>query len=380
MHFHKYSEIDNLTPAWIQAVRECGFDKECAEWVCAVKMDGANFQIAIDENNDIHYGSRNQELGRYDNFNGYQHVVARDQLDEKARKLKQLWVESQHGTESGLVLVGANIYPVTICIYGEFIGGCYRHKDVAPDQGATKLQGRVNYCPDNRWVPFDIFVYIHTPTGCGYYLSPDDVAFFCNNAGLYSQMIAFRGTFDEAISYPNDFQDEIGHLMFGLPKLEENVVEGTVIKPARELRFPNGERVIIKNKNRIFLERGHKTNRQKKPAEPMNELEESMYDNMADFLNESRLYSVLSKMDLTNLQQQDFGKLVKAVFEDLNKDFLKEFGGQVQVLEGEHPVTEFNMHKVFKQINKDICELVRPVFLDKLRENKNKDLTNEETT
>lgn len=380
MLFKKYTEIELLTPSWIQDVRAHGFDKDCAEWVCCNKLDGANFQIAVDENNEVHYGSRNQELDRYANFNGYQNMVARDHLDEKVRHLKQLVIESLRGTESGLVLVGTNVYPVTVCVYGELIGGLYRHKDVPPDQGATKLQGRVNYCPDNRWVPFDIFVYIHTPAGCGYYLSPDDVAFFCANAGLYSQLIVFRGTFDEAINYPNDFQDETGHLMFGLPKLEENVTEGVVIKPARELRFSNGHRVIIKNKNHIFLERGRKTNRQKKPAEPMNELETDMYNNMAEFITESRLYSVFSKMDLSSLQQQDFGKLVKAVFEDANKDFLKEFGGQVQVLEGEHPVNEFNMHKIFKQINKDICEMVRPVFLDKLRENKNKEPSNEEAT
>lgn len=373
---HKYVEIENLSPTWIQRVRDHGFDKDCAEWVCTLKMDGANLQIWVDENNEIHYGSRNKELGRYDNFNGYQHVASRDHLEEKVRKVKQLWVESQHGTESGMILVGQNVYPVSVGIFGEFLGGCYRHKDVPPVNGSVKMQGRVNYCPDNRWVPFDIFIYIHTgPEGIGYYLSPDDVAFFCAQAGLYSQLVVFRGTFDEAIAYPNDYQDELGHLMFGLPKLEENIVEGNVIKPARELKFPNGERVIVKNKNKIFLERGHKTNRVKHPTEPMNELEEQWYNTMSEFATESRLHSVLSKMDVTSLGQKDFGTIMRAYMEDLNKDFNKEFGGQIQVLEGEHPVGEFNMHKIYKGINKDVSDMIRPVFIELMQKRKYEETT-----
>lgn len=370
MFFRKYTEIENLTPEWIAKVREYGFDKECAEWYCMNKLDGCNMQIAIDENNQIHYGSRNQELGRYDNFNGYQNVVARDHLDEKVRRIKELWVESQHGTKDGMVLIGQNVYPVTVVVFAELIGGVYRHKDVEPVKGAVKIQGRVNYCPDNRWIVFDIFVYIHTPEGTGYYLSPSDVGFFCYHAGLVSQQVVFVGSFDEAIAYPNDYEDETGHLLLGYPKIENNITEGVVIKPARELRFHNGERVIVKNKNKIFLERGHKTNRVKHPTEPMNELEQQWYNTMSEYATESRLHSVLSKMDVTSLGQKDFGTILRAYMEDLNKDFNKEFGGQIQVLEGEHPVGEFNMHKIYKGINKDVSDMIRPVFIELMQKRK----------
>ena len=372
--YKKYCEIENLTPAFIEQVRAHGFDKECAEWCCCVKLDGSNFQIFVDDKGEVHYGSRNQELGRYDNFNGWQNMVARDHLDEKARLVKQLWLESQKAYVRDLVMVGTNVYPVTVCIFGEMIGGVYRHAEVEPVKGAVKMQGRVNYCPDNRWVPFDIFIWIHTePEGIGYYLSPDDVAFFCAQAGLYSQEIVFRGTFDEAIAYPNDFQDDTGHVMFGLPKLEENIVEGVVIKPGRELRFANGDRVIVKNKNRIFLERGHKTNRVKNPPEPMNELEESWFATMSEFVTESRLHSVLSKMDLSSIGNKDFGTILKAFMEDALKDFNKEYGGQISVLEGEKSVGEFNMHKVYKGCNKLASEMIRPIFIEMMQQRKNTD-------
>ena len=379
MQFHKFTEIENLTPDFIERVREHGFDKDCAEWYVALKMDGSNFQVAVDEEGNVHYGSRNQELGRYDNFNNYQAVVERFNIASRVTDMKQLWIESQKTYVDNKILVGSMLCPVTFIAFFELIGGVYRHKDVEPDKHAVKMQGRVNYCPDNRMVCFDIFVYIHTPNGdgIGYYLSPDDVAFFCAQAGLYSQLIMFRGTFDEAIAYPNDYQDELGHLLFGLPKLEDNVVEGNVIKPGRELRFRNGERVIVKNKNKIFLERGHKTNRIKHPTEPMNELEQSWYDTVSEYVTESRLHSVLSKMDLTSIGQKDFGSILKAFMEDVLKDFNHEHGGQIQVLEGEHPVSEFNFHKITKACNKDATEMIRPIFIEMLQKRKHEESHNE---
>lgn len=371
MAYHKYTEIENLTPEWIQRVRELGLDKEVPEWLCANKTDGTNFQIFVDADGTVHHGSRNQELNRYASFNNYQHVVARDQLDEKVKAMKRYWCyEMNKGTED-MVLVGANVYPVTFCAYGELCGGVYRHPDVEPVKGAQKLQGRVQYCPDNRWIVFDIFVFIHTGgEGIGYYLTPDEVAFLCNHAQLYSQLIVFSGTFDEAIAYPNDFEDETGHLMFGLPKLEKNITEGVVIKPCRELKFPNGERVIVKNKNKIFLERGVKTNKVKNPPEPMTALDEEWYQIYMTYVTESRMMSVLSKMDTSHITGKDFGTLLNAFVEDADKDFNHDYGGQIKVMEAEHSVDQFNMHKVYKAVKQQASAMIRPLFISYLKQNK----------
>lgn len=370
----KYTEIENMTPDWIQRVREHGFDKECAEWYCADKIDGTNFQIFIDAQGNTHYASRNQELDRYASFNNYQHVVARDHLDEKVKEMKRYWCREMNKGLDDMVMVGINVYPVTFCVFGELCGGYYRHKDVEPVKGAAKLQGRVCYNPDNVWIVFDIFVFIHTDgEGTGYYLTPDEVAFLCHHAGLHSQLIMFCGTFDEAIAYPNDFEDELGHLMFGLPKVEHNVTEGVVIKPGRELRFHNGERVIVKNKNRIFLERGIKTNKVKNPPEPMTALDEEWYQTYMTYVTESRMMSVLSKMDTTSITGKDFGRLLNAFVEDADKDFNHDFGGQIKVLEAEHPVDEFNMHKVMKAVKTQASAMIRPKFIEFLQRTKSEE-------
>lgn len=369
--YHKYTEIENMTPKWIQQVRDHGFDKSCAEWYAAVKIDGCNLQLYVDAEGTMHYGSRNQELGRYDTFNNYRSMVARLQLDEKVQQAKAYWCEEMNKGIKDMILVGTRMYPVTFCVYGELCGGVYRHPDVEPVKGESKIQGRVCYAPDHRWVVFDIWVLIHTfPEPTGFYLTPSEVHEICAQVGLPSQQIVCCGTFDEVIAYPNDFEDETGHVLFGLPKLEKNIVEGVVIKPGRELRFGNGDRVIAKNKNQIFLERGVKTNKIKNPPEPMTDLDMEWFGIYMSFVTESRMMSVLSKMDTSNITQRDFGKLLNAFIDDADKDFNKEYGGQIKVLEAEKPVSEFNFMKVLKAAKGEAAKLIRPHFLEYLQNQK----------
>ena len=370
MEYHKYTEIENISPAWIQAVRDHGYDVECTEWCCFDKIDGCNLQIFVDEQGQVHYGSRNKELDRYDAFNNYRSVVAQYKLDEKAIAAKEYWCKDMNRGLKDMILVGVNVHPVVFQLFGEFCGGVYRHPDVAPVKGAQKIQGRVNYSPDNRWVVFDIRVTICTPEPVSYYLPPDDVAFICAKVGLYSQLLVFRGTFDEAIAYPNDFEDEVGHLMFGLPKLEHNITEGVIIRPARELRFMNKERVIVKNKNHIFLERGVKTNKVKNPPTPMSALDLEWFNTYMTYVTESRMMSVLSKLDTTTITQRDFGVLLKAFLDDADKDFNKDFGGQINVLEGSKSLEEFNFMKVLKAARQEAAGMLRPMFLEYLAQSK----------
>ena len=364
MQFHRFSEIENLTPAMIQEIRDQGLDK--GNWCVTNKLDGSNFQVAIDLDGSIHFGSRNQELGRYDNFNGWQHVVARDNIEEKVRALKA-------ALDEYWLLDIAKDGPYVFIAYFELIGGVYRHKDVEPVKGSCKLQGRVNYCPDNKLVCLDIFWYdpnAYQGKGMGEYLGPETVNEYCDKVGLYHQQIKAVLPFDEAIQYPNDFEDTTGVDLFGLPPLEHNITEGVVLKPLIANRFRNGARLIAKNKNKIFLERGVKTNKVKNPPEPMTELDEQWFNTYMEFVTESRMMSVLSKMDTSNITGKDFGKLLNAFIEDADKDFQKEYGGTILCLEAEHPVDEFNMHKVLKAAKGEAAKMIRPKFLDFLQQNK----------
>lgn len=368
MNFHKFSDIENLTPDLIQAIREQGLDK--GNWCICNKLDGSNFQVAIDVDGSIHYGSRNQELGRYDAFNNWQHVVARDHIEEKVRALKA-------ALDDYWLLDIAQDGPYVFIVYFELIGGVYRHKDVEPDKSAVKLQGRVNYCPENKLVCLDIFWYdpnAYQGKGMGEYLGPQTVNEYCDMVGLDHQTIKAVLPFDEAIKYPNDYEDTTGVDLFGLPPIEHNITEGVVLKPVIANRFRNGSRLIAKNKNQIFLERGTKTNKIKNPPTPMSPIDEQMFANYMTYITESRMMSVLSKMDTSNITSHDFGKLLKAFIDDADKDFMKEFGGKIKVMEQELPLEEFNFMKVIKAAKTEAAKMLRPMFIEFLNKNKTEEL------
>ena len=362
MQFHKFAEIENLTPTLIQEIRDQGLDKGL--WCVTNKIDGTNFQIAIDVDGSIHYGSRNQELGRYDVFNNWAHIVARDDMETKVRKLKE-------ELDKYWLLDIANMGPYILIVYFELCGGVYRHKDVEPVKGAVKLQGRVNYCPDNQLVCLDIFYFHPTDNGgFGDYLAPETVNEYCDKVGIKHQQIKAILPFDEAIAYPNDYTDDTGVELFGLPPIENNVTEGVVLKPKIPGRFNNGSRLIAKNKNHIFLERGTKTNKIKNPPTPMSELDKEWFNTYMEFVTESRMYSAISKVDTSKLTNKDFSTILKLFLEDADKDFNKEYGGKIKELEGQLSLEEFNFMKVLKAAKQEAAAMIRPKFVEFLQKNK----------
>lgn len=360
MDYKKFSEIELMTPALIDHIRECGFDK--CDWCVCNKLDGACYQIFIDVDGVMHYGSRNQELGRYDTFNNHMHMVQKYRYDEKVRRLKDVLDDYE-------LLDIAKEGPYELHVFGECIGGLYRHKEVEPVPGAVKIQGRVNYCPDNRWVVFDIFWY-QPCTHDGGWLPTTHVNQACEQAGLEHQQVMAVVPFDQAIAYPNDYEDTTGPVLFGLPQITPNVTEGVVLKPGYPYQFNNGSRVIMKNKNKIFLERGVKTNKIKNPPTPMSELDKEWYATYMEFVTESRMMSVLSKMDTSHITQKDFGTLLKAFLDDADKDFNKEYGGTIKELEGSKSLEEFNFMKVLKAAKGQAAQMLRPMFVEFLQKNR----------
>ena len=51
--FHKFAEINNLTPQLVQDIKERGLD--AGDWCVEVKLDGSNMQVAIDDTGTVHY-------------------------------------------------------------------------------------------------------------------------------------------------------------------------------------------------------------------------------------------------------------------------------------------------------------------------------------
>jgi Rnl2 family RNA ligase len=250
-----------------------------------------------------------------------------------------------------------------IRVYGELCGGMYRHPDVEKVKGAVKIQGRVSYHPDNVFIPYDIEV-MDEHENIILVCKQSVVESLCNKVSLPFPVVIKRGTFDEVINLANDFIDPTGNKLFDLPLIENNITEGLVLKPDMPLHFGNGGRVMVKSKNEKFKERIKKDPKEPKEIIPMNELELKYYELYREFITESRVMSVISKVGIVN--PKAFGMILGMFMKDLYNDFDKEYGEDVKNLEDTLSVDEFNLAKAKKELAKEAAELIRPIFLNHL--------------
>jgi len=366
MFFKSYSDIENsYNGKFVKKVRAAGYDDPSIEYICFNKIDGSNFQCSIDELGNFVVGSRSNLIGRDENFQGHCRVMKNLKVKEKLTKMKSIISNDFSITQ-----------PYILTVFGELCGGLYRHPEVEKVKGAVKIQGRVDYHPDNMWVPFDI--YIREPgedNKTKFILDQDAVVKYCKMVGLPYEIEMFRGTLDECFNFPLNFTDTTGNILWGLPIIEDNISEGVVIKPNKAIWIGN-ERVIFKNKTSKFKERlAPKTQKEKKEPELMTVLEVKFFNYAKEFITESRFMSVISKVNILDLNDKMFGKVLGMFIEDIWKDFDKEYGDDVKEIENKTEVEDFKFSKVRKWIAKEAIEFMRPYFL-KLMEDKQDMLTN----
>ena len=134
-------------------------------------------------------------------------------------------------------------------------------------------------------------------------------------SGIFHVETLFKGTLDEYLKYPIVFPTTIpGRL--GLPEVPDNFAEGVVIKPVEPAYFPNGERIIIKNKNPKFQEIGKSDRKLPKTEVIYSEEFTKIAEQIPSYVNENRLISVRSHLGETTLPK-DFGKILKEYNQDI---------------------------------------------------------------
>ena len=353
MKFKSYSEIENAyNGKFVRELRDQGFAEPNIEYVCENKIDGSNFQCSIDENGKFIVGKRSQLLSRDDTFQNFRKAMINEDVENKLLFMKQA-IAADFETPDKFVLT----------VYGELCGGMYRHPDVEKVKGAQKIQGRIDYHPDNMWVPFDIAIRsAEEDNRTLILLDQDDVVKYCKKVNLPYPIILFRGTLDECLNFPVVFTDKTGNILWNLPVIEDNISEGVVIKPNHACWMRNGQRVILKNKNDKFKERQYKGPKEKKENIPLTELEMKYFNLAEEFITESRLMSVVSKIG--ELNEKLFGLFLGSFLKDLWNDFEKEYFDEIHELEENTSPEEFSYSKIKKHISKKVSDFIRPKFVE----------------
>ena len=362
MKFKSYTEIENTYRTdVIQMIRDLGYDKPEVPWVAEVKWDGSNLQCCIDADDNFIVGKRSSYIGNDMNFQGLPNALAHQDLENKIRQIKNIIYERMKHT-----VVEIFDHKFAIRVYGELAGGRYKHPDVEPVKNAKIIQGRVQYHPDDVFLPFDIEV-LDAEDKILYVFTQLSVIDICKQVGLPYPIIVAKGTFDDMLKVPVEFNDETGHILFGLPVLENNMGEGVVIKPNVPLLDKYGHRIMLKNKVAKFSEKSKKAPKEKEAIRDYNELEIKYLELMREYITESRFMSVISKVGEVN--EKAFGMVLGMFLKDINNDFNKEHGDEIAKIEAEMDKDQFNFARIRKDVSTEGRNFILPLFMNKIHNN-----------
>lgn len=349
--FKKYSSLENhYRDKFILNVRQQGLTDPNIMWSVTEKFHGSNFSVIVkrNENGEVVLvpAKRSGVIGPTDNFFSYQRALT-PLKDELVSLFEYCEETSIYRTQEHFSLQ----------LYGELVGGKYGDM-VSPPQ-ASRVQKEVQYHPDNKIVFFDIRENI------------DDESILLDVTTFEKLMVSrvpsahiakslYTGKFEDAYEYSKRTYgtSTTASDLFDLPKLEDNIREGNVLKPLLPHYLKCGSRVIIKHKNEVFKERHDKKSRG--PRTPKEEVKlgpelVNLLNTLETFITKPRLNNVISKIG--EITSKDFGKILNDMTEDVLVDFKKEEEELIPLLE-----SDFTL--ISKTLKGNIAQFIKPQFLN----------------
>ena len=325
MIFKTYNAIENAYQARvIEQIRMQGFGDEV--FIVQEKVHGANFSFFTD-GKEIKIAKRTAFIEKDEKFfNAHQMLERyRKNVIEVFQKVKAIYPNVE-----------------TVVIYGELFGGGYKHQDVEPVKDAVKVQKGIEYAPHNEFYAFDIKLNGIT------YLDTEVVNQIFEETGFFYAKILFQGTLEEALKFPNVFNSKIPAWL-GLPELENNMCEGTIVKTLKTKYFGNGARIILKNKNEKWVEKSKMVKKEGKTVHKQVHFSEKAYEiweEIQKYATANRLNNVVSKIG--EFEPKMIGKVIGLFSQDILEDFQKDFPAAFTAIEKEEQ----------KRINKKLNSLV----------------------
>ncbi|SEH40731.1 RNA ligase, Rnl2 family [Chryseobacterium culicis] len=325
MIFKTYNAIENAYQARvIEQIRIQGFGDEV--FIVQEKVHGANFSFFTD-GKEIKIAKRTAFIEKDEKFfNAHQMLERyRKNVIEVFQKVKTIHPDVE-----------------TVVIYGELFGGGYKHKGVEPVKDAVKVQKGIDYAPYNEFYAFDIKLNGIT------YLDTEVVNQIFEETGFFYAKILFQGTLEEALMFPNVFNSQIPAWL-GLPELENNMCEGTIIKTLKTRYFGNGARIILKNKNEKWVEKSKMVKKEAKTVHKQvhfSEKAQEIWEEIQNYATVNRLNNVVSKIG--EFEPKMIGKVIGLFSQDILEDFQKDFPAAFKAIEKEEQ----------KRINKKLNSLV----------------------
>ncbi|MCY1663382.1 RNA ligase family protein [Chryseobacterium sp. SL1] len=287
---------------------ESDFSKmEKLKWVVTEKVHGANFSFVY-ENGSLKFAKRKEYLNWSDDFFGFQLVVSK--LENNILRLFEK--------------LSSDIAAEKYIIYGELFGGKYPHPEVAPVKDIHAIQTGVYYTPDIEFCAFDIAIETDGSDSKYYLDYESSVAYFDEFKIFYAKPLLI-GKFNEAMNFNIRINSAVPK-EFNLPELNDNLIEGVVIKPFNQLDNNDFQRPIIKLKNPEFdeEEKFHEAEKWSFIPNVSSKTEELSFivDELRNYVTQNRLKSAVSKIGTLDLNNHSrVSEIKKEFLEDVITDF-----------------------------------------------------------
>ncbi|MDR3023749.1 RNA ligase, Rnl2 family [Chryseobacterium sp.] len=325
MIFKTYNSIENAYQTRvIEQIRMQGFGDEV--FIVQEKVHGANFSFFTD-GKEIKIAKRTAFIEKDEKFFNAHQILERYRKNvlEVFQKVKTIHPDVE-----------------TVVIYGELFGGGYKHKEVEPVKDAVKVQKGIEYAPHNEFYAFDIKLNGIT------YLDTEVVNQIFEETGFFYAKILFQGTLEDALKFPNVFNSKIPAWL-GLPEMENNMCEGTIVKTLKTKYFGNGARIILKNKNEKWVEKSKMVKKEAKIVQKQvhfSEKAQEIWEEIQKYATVNRLNNVISKIG--EFEPKMIGRVIGLFAQDILEDFEKDFPAAFTAIEKEEQ----------KRINKKLNSLV----------------------
>jgi len=324
MIFKTYNSIENAYQARvIEQIRLQGLGNEV--FIVQEKVHGANFSFFTD-GKEIKIGKRTAFIEKDEKFYNAHHILEhyRKNVIDLFQKVKAMYPETE-----------------AVVIYGELFGGGYEHQEVTLAKNAVKVQKGIEYAPHNEFYGFDIKL------NGTIYLDTDLVNQIFEETGFFYARILFQGSLEEALKFPNVFDSKIPSWL-GLPEIENNMCEGTIVKTLKTRYFGNGARVILKNKNEKWIEKSKMVKKDRSVQKQIHftETAQNIWDEIQNYVTLNRLNNVTSKIG--EFEPKMTGRIIGLFAQDILEDFGKDFPDTFNTIEKEEQ----------KRINKKLNALV----------------------
>jgi len=302
-NYHQYQSIENVSGKSLDNIKKSQDYLNIGNqiWFASEKIHGTNFSFTTD-GTEVKCGRRQSYLGE-DELNKF---YGCDVIFNKYRNNVIELFNEQNRRYNGQLKMK------TLQIFGELYGGGYEGY-----KSKTKpIQREVQYCPDVQFIAFDI--YVTSESGKGFYESLNEVIDLCNEVSIPVVDILHEDSLETLVELNPTFLTTIPK-RFGLPDIENNFAEGYVLRPSFECYTDKGERVILKLKSPQFKEHHSSKKMSVEIDVGLDDEQLRLCNHIAQYITESRLVNVKSKLMPDEKIQKIHGLFVNDAIEDAMK-------------------------------------------------------------